>query len=109
MKIILTNIISCAILKVQTNNETHEMKITVSKDTGYTVYKFEARKVTYEVLTKDHKEFSVWSNRFGTAGFGRGTLNVYWSVEELAARSKMFADFAKSLTAYSNMLSSVSH
>lgn len=85
------------------------MKITVSNEEGYTSYKFESRKVSYDVVTKDHKEFSVWSNRFGTAMFPRGTLTVYWSIEELATRSKTFAKFASGLSAYSNMLEAVSH
>jgi len=86
------------------------MEIRTSQDSGYTVYKFEERKVSYEVLTKDHKEFSVWSNRFGTAGFGRrGTMNVYWSPAELAARSKFFSNFVKGVEALENMKSEMSH
>lgn len=84
-----------------------EIKVTVSK--GYTSYAFTSRKVSFDVVTRDHKEFSVWSNRFGSAMFPRGTLTVYWSIEELAARSKTFANFAASLTAYNNMLTAVSH
>ena len=71
-----------------------ETRTSELSNATYTTYSFVSRKVNYEVVTTDNKEFSVWSNRFGGAGFGRGTLTVYRSIEELAARSQAFKHLA---------------
>lgn len=75
----------------------------------YTTYKFESRKVNYEVVTKDHEEFSVWSNRFGPANSTRATFNHYFTGEELAARSKTFANLVEGFKHYQSMLTELSH
>jgi len=79
--------------------------IKTTHEGEYTTYSFTSRKVDYSVVTKDHKEFNVWSNRFGTANFPRGTLTVYWSMEELAARSKFFFNFAHGLKSLNELIS----
>ncbi len=84
------------------------MEIKVQHEDGYTSYSFESRKVSFDVVTRDHKEFSVWSNRYGSASFPRGTLTVYWSIEELAARSATFDRFVGGLRAMLNMQEAVS-
>jgi len=83
--------------------------INTTHEEGYTTYSFTSRKVEYSVVAKDHTEFSVWSNRFGSAMFPLGTFTVYWSIEELATRSKFFANFAKGMTAFGEMKAALSH
>ena len=86
-----------------------ELQVTESKlETGtYTTYAFTHRGTDYQIVTRDHEEFNVWSNRFGKSGFGRGTLTVYWSMDELARRGKIFADFVEGLRHFRAMIEEV--
>ena len=63
--------------------ETHQRKITISNETGHTDDKVDTRKVTYEVLTNDHKELSFLSHLFPTARYVGVRLSENGTVEGL--------------------------
>lgn len=69
------------------------MVINQTTEHGQTVYKFEAHQTKYEVITRDGKEFTVFSKR-KNASFDT-QCKVYGSKEELAQRGKVFANFCK--------------
>lgn len=73
------------------------MQINQTTDNGYTVYKFAARGVSFEVLTRDGIAFDVYSNQIGRAG--RTPATCYDSLAHLATRSKTFANFAALIAA----------
>lgn len=75
------------------------MSITIrqTKESGFTVYTFDANNTAYEVLTTDGIEFTVYSRRLA---FKHGTPpTVYDSLADMAKRSKALANLAKLITA----------
>ena len=68
------------------------MEIEQTRTENMTIYKFMDRGVTYDVFARDEGSVDVWSNRISQAS--APVLKCYDSLEQLAARSKMFANFA---------------
>ena len=68
------------------------MQIDQTRTENMTIYKFTARGVTYDVFARDGGLEDVWSNRISHAS--APVLKVYDSIDQLAKRSKMFANFA---------------
>lgn len=72
------------------------IQVKQTQDSGYTVYSFEANNTTYEVLTSDGAEFTVYSSRNGLTG--RTAPKVY-TLPEMAKRSKALANLAALIAA----------
>ena len=73
------------------------IQINTKIENGYTIYTFEANNTKYDVITRDGKEFTVYSKR-KNCGFDTA-VKVYYSLTELAARSKAFFNFSKLIEA----------
>ena len=68
------------------------MKIEQTKTETMTIYKFMHRGVSYDVFARNEGTVDVWSNRISQAS--APIVKCYDPLEQLAARSKMFANFA---------------
>lgn len=73
------------------------IQVKQTQDSGYTIYSFEANNTTYEVLTSDGVEFTVYSSRNGLTG--RTPPKVYGSLAEMAKRSKALENLAALIAA----------
>lgn len=73
------------------------IEVKQTQDSGYTVYSFQANNTSYEVLTTDNQEFTVYSSRNGLTG--RTAPKVYDSLADLAKRSKALAHLAALIAA----------
>ena len=73
------------------------MQISQTQENGQTIYKFTARGVKYDVITRNGTEFNVFSNR--TSHAGGPVLTCYDSLGHLATRSKTFSNFAALIAA----------
>ena len=71
------------------------LEINQTTEHGYTVYKFAARGVSFEVLTDDGIAYQVWCERAGQ----RTPPTCYDSLAQLATRSKTFSNFAALIAA----------
>ena len=79
------------------NKDLKMLQVNQSFDSGYTVYSFEANNTEYEVLTEDNATFQVWSKRKGLSG--RTAPKVYFSLAEMAKRSKALSHLATLIAA----------
>jgi len=75
------------------------LTVTTTIEHGYTCYKFNSRGTSYNVLTRDHKTYDVWSKRESYGNAHDRTLKCYDSLNELAKRSKALANLAELIKA----------
>ncbi len=65
------------------------LNITQTEENGLKVYNFTSRKLDYSVIDNGDS-WQVWTTRGDRRIYGRN-LTVYWTLADMAKRSKTFA------------------